>query len=246
MLLHLNNHLKSRWIETMKDALEQMFPPIIWRLLRKLKSFTKKRIIPNRYYSPESQDLQIYWDPEFAEKLENWGVDNVWNEIQMIMSSCNGKVLDIACGSGKTIELLEKFEKIDVYGFDISDLLIKKAIEKGIAKNKLKVSDATKTNFRDNEFDYSYSIGSIEHFTEDGIDQFISESHRYSKICSYHMVPVSRSSKNEGWLKTTQSFFNNSETWWQERFEKYFRYVVSIPSKWEDNISVGYWFVCYK
>ena len=162
------------------------------------------------------------------------------------MSCRRGKVLDIACGTGKSMELLTKFEEIDVYGFDISDLLIRKAIEKGIPNDKLLVADATKTAFKDKEFDYSYSIGSLEHFTEKGIDQFIIECSRYTKLCAYHMIPVSRSGKNEGWLKTTQSYFNNSDEWWEERFEKYFRHVVAIPSKWEDKISVGRWFVCCK
>lgn len=196
--------------------------------------------------SEKSQDLDMYWDTEFAEVLENWGKDNTWNEIQLIMSSCKGKVLDIACGTGKTIELLQNYNEIEVYGLDISDLLIEKAIEKGIPKERLVVMSATQTKYEDNEFDYCYSIGSLEHFTEEGIDQFISECARYTRLCAYHMVPISRSEKDEGWLKTTQSFYNNSEIWWQKRFEKKFRKVVAIPSKWEDKISIGRWFVCYK
>ncbi len=230
----------------MKEILRQICPPAIWSIISKLRIYIKKRTLIKRYSDPDSQDLEMYWDPKFAKTLENWGENSTWNEIQMIMSSCEGKVLDIACGTGTTIEALKKFEKIDVFGFDISDMLIEKAISKGIPEDHLFITDATHTNFRDLEFDYSYSIGSLEHFTDEGIDQFISECSRYSKICSFHMLPVSRSMKNEGWLKTTQSFFNNSKEWWRERFEKHFRYVVLIPSKWEDEISLGYWFVCYK
>ena len=71
--------------------------------------------------------------------------------------------------NGKVIEILQKFPKIDIYGCDISDFLIKKAIIRGIDKNKLIVCDATKMKYEDNFFDFSYSIGSLEHFTESGI-----------------------------------------------------------------------------
>ena len=190
------------------------------------------------------QDLDLYWDEKYAEVLENWGADNTWNEIQLILSPCKGKVLDFACGTGKTLLLLKKFDDLDLYGFDISDLLIKKAIEKGFSKERLKVADATKTNYLNKEFDYSFSIGSLEHFTLDGIDRFIGESHRITKKVSYHMIPVSKSDEDEGWMKTVQSFYNNSEGWWYKKFEKYFDRVYSIPSKWEDDISFGRWFIC--
>ena len=138
-------------------------------------------------------------------------------------------------GEGKYMEL---------YGFDISELLISKAIDKKIPVERLKVADATKNNYQDNEFDYSYSIGSLEHFTLDGIDKFIAESSRITKKASFHMIPVSKSHTNEGWLTTIQSYFNNTEDWWYDKFKFHFKEVYPIASKWEDNISYGRWFVC--
>ena len=125
-------------------------------------------------------------------------------------------------------------------------MLIQKAIDKNIPKSFLRVEDATKTTYASDEFDYSYSIGSLEHFTETGIEQFIGESARYTKSAAFHMIPISRSGKNEGWLKTLQSFFNNSEEWWFAHFRKHFKHVYSVPSKWEDDISFGRWFICIK
>ncbi len=230
----------------MKFFLEAICPPIIWNLLLKLSRALKKSRHRSQDLDSTKQDLDMYWDPEFAKVLEEWGADNVWNEIQMIMAAAKGKVLDIACGTGKTIQLLDKFDNIEIHGFDISELLISKAVERGIPKSRLKVSDATKTDYPDANFLYSYSIGSLEHFTPEGINQFIAESARYTSICSYHMIPVSRSGANEGWLKTVQSFFNNSEEWWLEKFSRHYSKVIPIPSKWEDEISYGRWFVCYK
>jgi ubiquinone/menaquinone biosynthesis C-methylase UbiE len=232
----------------MNPVLHGLCPPLVLDYFRRLKVYLvkKKYKILKASNQVKSQDLDIYWDSKFADILENWGEDTTWNEIQLIMASCNGKVLDIACGTGKTIKILEKFKDIEIYGLDISDLLIKKAIQKGIPSKRLFVMSATETKYSESEFDYSYSIGSLEHFTEKGIEQFIKECSRYTKICTFHMVPVSRSGMNEGWIKTTQSFYNNSEIWWKEKFEIDFKQVVSIPSKWEDKISVGRWFICYK
>lgn len=191
-----------------------------------------------------SQDLDVYWDPAMAQILETWGIDNVWNEIQFLMANCNGKVLDIACGTGKTMSLLSKFTQIDVYGFDISDLLISKALERGIAAGHLLVEDATKMTYGDKSFDYAYSIGSLEHFTEDGILKFISECQRVVRVSSMHQIPVSRSGNNEGWIRTNQSYYNNSIQWWLEKFERTYQTVYVLDSAWEDKRSVGKWFVC--
>lgn len=181
-----------------------------------------------------------------AEMLEKWGEGNVWDEIQYFMINCNGRVLDIACGTGKCMEILSKFTNIDVYGIDISDLLINQAIRRGIDPKRLVIGDATKLGYTNNYFNYGYSIGSLEHFTEEGIDEFISECHRVVEKTSFHMIPVSKSNCNEGWLKTYQSFFNNNVQWWLEKFQTSYQMVQVLDSRWEDNISLGKWFICSK
>lgn len=231
----------------MNEIIRQLLPPIIVTLFRKRKTAlingNKSKPINDR---PENQDLNLYWDSDYADILDEWGKDNVWNEIQLIMAPCQGKVLDIACGTGKTIQLLQKFQNLEIHGFDISDLLIQRAIEKKIPAERLKVTDATATSYSNNEFDYSYSIGSLEHFTLEGIDKFIGESYRYTKKVSFHMIPISRDGDNKGWIKTAQSYFNNSEAWWYEKFNAHYPNVFAIASKWEDNISYGRWFACIK
>ena len=117
-------------------------------------------------------------------------------------------------------------------------------MRKKFQKERLKVADATKTNYQEKEFDYSYSIGSLEHFTLEGIDEFMKQSSRVTKKVSFHMIPVSKSNLDEGWMKTVQSFFNNSEGWWYKKFYEHFSEVYVVPSKWEDKISNGRWFIC--
>lgn len=199
----------------------------------------------NSIKKPDSQDLDLYWDDEMAAILETWGESHVWKEIQLLLWNSHGKVLDIACGTGITMKILESIPAVDVHGCDISDLLIEKAIGKGISKDRLKVADATNLeNYQDNEFVHCYSIGSLEHFTDDGIDSFIAESRRVTSGAGFHMIPVSRKDEDEGWLKTYQSFFNNSKGWWETKFRQSFDEVVILPSGWEDDISVGVWVIC--
>jgi ubiquinone/menaquinone biosynthesis C-methylase UbiE len=195
---------------------------------------------------PNTQDLDVYWDQEMAKILETWGEDSVWKEIQFLAVNWKGKVLDIACGTGKTISILSNLSHCDLYGCDISDFLIQKAISRGISEERLKICDATKTGYQDNFFDYSYSIGSLEHFTNDGVDQFIAEAYRITAGNSFHMLPVSRSGRDEGWIKTLQSFHNNSTDWWMAKFKAVYKTIYLLDSKWNDDLSVGKWFICLK
>jgi ubiquinone/menaquinone biosynthesis C-methylase UbiE len=182
-----------------------------------------------------------------ADLLDTWGEAHVWREVRLLFWNTDGKVLDIACGTGKTMDILGLNGRLEIHGCDISDLLIARAAERGLLPDRLRVEDATKLSCYDaGQFRHSYSIGSLEHFTEEGIDDFIRESHRVTTGFSAHMIPLSRSGEDEGWMKTVQSFFNNSEKWWRSRFEKHYGHVVFLPSGWEDKISVGTWILCQK
>jgi len=227
----------------MKRLIKDLSPPIFWRMLKNIKEASRlKKMVGDGH----AQDLSVYWDSEMATVLETWGEENAWLEIQFLMNGCSGSVLDIACGTGKVMTLLQKNfgNKILISGCDISDMLINKALERGIDPSLVTVCDATKLPYQNLQFDYSYSIGSLEHFTEYGIVLAIEEMARVTKIASFHMMPTSRSQLNEGWIKTYQSFYNCSPNWWVEKFSKNFKSVIPIRSGWEDNISVGYWFLC--
>jgi ubiquinone/menaquinone biosynthesis C-methylase UbiE len=232
----------------MNKIISQLCPPIILQGFKALRSFAIKFQLKGKYSdkSAGGQDLNVYWDTEMAHGLETWGEGNAWNEIQFIMSSREGKVVDLACGTGKTMAILSRFPSIDVFGCDISDFLIGKALERGIKKDHLTICDATKTTYRDSHFEYAYSIGSLEHFTEDGITNFISECYRITCKSSFHMVPVSRTGRNEGWVRRNQSYYNNSVQWWLDKYKIIYANVYVLDSAWKDDISVGKWFICVK
>lgn len=186
----------------------------------------------------------MYWDPEMAAVLEHWGEGNAWSEIRFLMTCRRGRVLDIACGTGKVMEILANAEALEIQGCDISDMLIQKAAERGIDRARLRVCDATALPYETDSFEFSYSIGSLEHFTEEGIEKAAAEAARVTRVASFHMMPTSRSGRDEGWLKTYQSFHNCSPDWWTTRLRKAFPRVTVLDSSWHDPISVGKWFVC--
>ncbi len=192
------------------------------------------------------QELDLYYDPEMAKILESWGERNAWIEIQHLLFGKKAKILDIACGTGKVIEILKDNNDYDIYGCDISDFLIEKAKIKGIDQNKLLVCDATNLPYDQNEFDYSYSIGSLEHFTEDGIKKFLLSSLKVTKYSGFHMIPVSRDGKDHGWIENYQSYFNNSVDWWSNICKSSSLNFSFLDSSWEDEISVGKWLVITK
>ena len=241
----------------MINSLKKILPKMILNYLKKIKNkliINKGEIMikddafvgksKHQLNVDAAQDLDIYWDSKMAEILETWGEGNVWNEIQYLVVALNGRVLDIACGTGKTMEILSKFSMLEIHGCDISDLLIKKANSRGIEKARLKVGDATNMDYERNSFDYAYSIGSLEHFTEDGIVSLLKECKRVTKNASFHNIPVSRSNKDEGWIKRTQSYYNNSIDWWMDKFNQVYKKVYIIDSAWNDSRSVGKWFIC--
>jgi ubiquinone/menaquinone biosynthesis C-methylase UbiE len=230
----------------MKKIIQNILPPYIVFFLKKIYFFYLLKNNKNSI-AKDHQDIEIYNDPITAEKLEKWGKDSVWNEIMLLFNGKNGKILDVACGTGKNILDLKILNpQASFYGCDISQFLINIAASKGIDINNLKCIDATKLDYKENFFDYSYSIGSLEHFTDEGIDNVIEKLYYTTKVASFHMMPVSKKNHNEGWIKTYQTFHNNSVEWWVNKFKKKFKTVYIVDSSWSDFISNGKWFLCYK
>lgn len=224
--------------------MKNLCPPLIYSGLKRVHRYIGGMLNPPSREG--SQELDLYWDEHMAEILETWGEGNVWNEIPMFLYDLEGRVLDIACGTGKAMTIIKHLNpKLDVYGCDISDYLIVKAVERGISKDHLVVCDATNlTVYPCGFIDYAYSIGSLEHFTEKQIDEFIPQTRRLVKKSLFHMMPTARSGRNEGWIKTNQSYYNNSTDWWLEKFRPHFPNVHVFDSAWNDENCVGKWFVC--
>jgi SAM-dependent methyltransferase len=111
--LNMNNYFLS--------FAKEMLPPFILKILLSLKKKIKKAKFIS---SPQNQKLNLYYDEQMAQILDNWGSRNAWIEVQHIFDDKKGKILDIACGTGKVIEILSKNKHLDIYGCDISSFLI--------------------------------------------------------------------------------------------------------------------------
>src|SRR5438128_3876152 len=165
---------------------------MVGRLTQKLKRLVRGAEPQSTDNAGSKQALDLYWDPEMAEILETWGYGNAWSEIQFLVATNKGRVLDIGCGTGKVVEILKQFDRLEIHGCDSSDFLIEKAVARGLDPKLLKVCDATNTGYVDAFFDYSYSIGSLEHFTQDGIVAFLTEARRITKEASFNQFTVAR------------------------------------------------------
>ncbi len=225
----------------LKRILIKILPTKIIDLLKKL--FKKQNL---NIQNPTKQSLDLYYDEKMAQILDTWGERSTWIEIQHLLFDKKAKVLDIACGTGKVIQILNSIGIKDVHGCDISDFLINKAKQKGIPSEKLVVCDATNLSYEENSFDYSFSIGSLEHFTEDQIEKFLVSAKKVTKLYSFHQIPMSRSNKDEGWIAPYQSYFNNSEEWWFNHCKKVYQDITILDSTWEDERSVGKWLILKK
>ena len=226
----------------MKSVIKELLPPIVLKGMKRLRNGSGTSRLKTK--SSSSQDLDVYWDPSMADELEVWGEGNAWTDIQLLMAGRTGKVLDIACGTGKVMEILGTSKELELHGCDISDLLISRAHKRKISPERISVQDATKMNYADGSFDFAYSIGSLEHFTEDGIMKFFAESFRVVKGPAFHMVPMSIRDLDEGWITTSQSYFNNSTSWWRAKCLSIYPSVRFLPSTWRDDISLGVWMMC--
>jgi ubiquinone/menaquinone biosynthesis C-methylase UbiE len=219
---------------------------LISRLCSKLKETAKPEPAQVGPQLEGKEHLDLYWSEEMAKILETWGENNAWHEVDYLLAPCQGKVLDIACGTGRTITQLGRFPDLEAHGCDISDYLIQKAAEKGIPAERLVVCDAIKMPYSDASFDFTFSIGSLEHFRDENCEAFIREAARVTRVGSFHQIPTSRDDTEHGWISTLQSYYNNPVAWWLPKFEKSFRKVTVLRSLWEDPQSIGRWFLCYK
>lgn len=226
----------------MKSIVKDLLPPVVLRGIKGVRKRVRRK--PAAKANGEAQELDLYWDPAMAAALETWGEGNAWTEIQLLLLNARGKVLDIACGTGKVITILDGLPAVEIHGCDISDFLLKKAIARGISPQRLTCCDATALPYPEKHFDYAYSIGSLEHFTEDGIEAFMRQCKKVVRERSFHMIPVSRSQRDEGWIAPWQSYFNNSTDWWVAKCRGTFSKVTVLESAWQDEISKGVWLIC--
>jgi len=97
-----------------------------------------------------------YRSKKFA--LVNKGDNFLFNKtLTYLKPGFNEKILEIGCGRGFFVKKIEKFTKFAV-GIDVNPEAIKNSVS-----SKIKLADATNTNFPSASFDKIYSLHTIEH-----------------------------------------------------------------------------------
>lgn len=124
--------------------------------LTTIKQTTKKHFDETAQYYNESHDGKF--------------VKCMYNEIlKQVLSFPNTNILDLGCGNGNILKLLEEKTKSNLYGLDLSDNMIAEA-KKRLNKNAvLTVGDSEKLPYENNKFDMIICNASFHHYPHPGL-----------------------------------------------------------------------------
>jgi len=96
----------------------------------------------------------------------------------LINISKDSKVLEVGCGTGNYIIMINLISGCQSWGIDISREMLSKAQDRSKSVN-FKLSDATKMDFPDNFFDLVFSVNVIHHIKD--LPRYFKESYRVLK-----------------------------------------------------------------
>ena len=130
------------------------------------KQTTKKHFDETAKYYNESSDGKF--------------VKCMYDEIlNRVLSVPNNNILDLGCGNGNILKLLEEKTTSNLYGLDLSDNMISEA-KKRLSKNViLTVGDSENLPYEDNKFDVIICNASFHHYPHPDI--VLKEIHRVLK-----------------------------------------------------------------
>jgi len=122
-------------------------------------------------YNKIAKDYDNTFDGQFTRELKECIVNKT-------TIPQNSKVLDVACGNGVLLNMINNKQKIEGYGIDISNAMIYEAKTKNPTFS-LSVSNSSNLVFDDNYFDIVTVCAAFHHFSEPR--QFLNEALRVLK-----------------------------------------------------------------
>jgi ubiquinone/menaquinone biosynthesis C-methylase UbiE len=133
----------------------------------------QQKEIVNWFNKTYSQHGELYLRPKQAYSIF----------LKMLAAKPNEKLLDVACGLGRVIEVgLEK--GIEVSGIDISDVAVEKC-QKKFPNNEVLVANAEELPFSEKQFEYITCLGSLERMLnrEKVVEEMKRVLKEHGKIC---------------------------------------------------------------
>jgi len=168
-----------------------------------------------------------YWDGERRYGYGGYSYDGRWRSIAERMAITYGlregqAVLDVGCGKGYLLyEFTQAVPGLRVRGIDISEYAVAGAKEE--VRAFLDVGTAARLPYRDEEFDFVVSLGTLHNLAIADLWSALGEIARVSKGGrSYVMVESFRNEREKAnllyWQLTCQSFYSVGD--WEWVFEK--------------------------
>lgn len=92
-------------------------------------------------------------------------VKSMYNDILNRISSINpNKILDLGCGNGNVLKMLEGKTNADLYGLDLSENMINEAKKRLDSKVNLTIGDSENLPYENNQFDVIICNASFHHY----------------------------------------------------------------------------------
>ena len=168
-----------------------------------------------------------YWDGDRKYGYGGYHYDGRWRPVaEDIVKYFDLKkgdnVLDVGCGKAFLLyELTQVVPGLEVHGLDISKYGIANS-KKGI-REQLKLGDCTSLPWKENSFDFVFSINTFHNLEVFDLEKAIKEMQRVSKSKSWLCVESYRNEVEKTnllyWQITCKSFYNTEE--WRWLFEKW-------------------------
>ena len=187
------------------------------------------RINDSEYPKAKAADLAKQWGFDYwdGDRRINYGgyryMEGRWEKVARLMAEHYGikpgdKILDIGCGKGFLLfDFLKVVPEIEIYGIDISSYAIDNSKEE--IRDRLKVGSATALPWKDQTFDFVYSINTFHNLHNYDLDLALKEMERVGKNNKYVCVESYRNEIEKMnllyWQVTCEAFCTPEEwQWW--------------------------------
>jgi protein-L-isoaspartate(D-aspartate) O-methyltransferase len=187
------------------------------------------RVNDSEYPKAKAADLAKQWGFDYwdGDRRINYGgyryMEGRWEKVARLMAEHYGikpgdKILDIGCGKGFLLfDFLKVVPGIEIYGIDISSYAIDNSKEE--IRDRLQVGSATALPWKDQTFDFVYSINTFHNLHNYDLDLALKEMERVGKNNKYVCVESYRNEIEKMnllyWQVTCEAFCTPEEwQWW--------------------------------